>query len=111
MINDFNLAASRAVEPYFHVVGVAGDPGGDFSGVDFHVDRVDRGQDGPESGEALDFRALPAASLFRVADRGEQGEFRSNLHRGGRATAIKLTAQERSTAVRERMAAWPPTRA
>lgn len=31
---------------------------------------------------------------------GKEGEFRSNLHRGGEATVIKLTPQERSTAVR-----------
>ncbi len=28
------------------------------------------------------------------------GEFKSNLHRGGTASAIKLTPQERSTAIR-----------
>lgn len=31
---------------------------------------------------------------------GAEGEFRSNLHRGGSAQAIKLTPEERSTAVR-----------
>lgn len=31
---------------------------------------------------------------------GPEGEFRSNLHRGGRATKIKITPEERSTAVR-----------
>ncbi len=31
---------------------------------------------------------------------GAEGEFRSNLHRGGTATIIKLTPEERSTAVR-----------
>jgi ribosomal protein S6--L-glutamate ligase len=31
---------------------------------------------------------------------GEKGEFRSNLHRGGIATLIRLTPEERSTAVR-----------
>ena len=31
---------------------------------------------------------------------GEEGEFRSNLHRGGQATLIKITPEERSTAVR-----------
>jgi ribosomal protein S6--L-glutamate ligase len=30
---------------------------------------------------------------------GAEGEFRSNLHRGGKATLIKLTKEERSTAV------------
>jgi ribosomal protein S6--L-glutamate ligase len=32
--------------------------------------------------------------------KGAEGEFRSNLHRGGSATAVKLTPEERSTAVR-----------
>jgi len=31
---------------------------------------------------------------------GAKGEFRSNLHRGGKATKIKLTTEERSTAIR-----------
>jgi len=31
---------------------------------------------------------------------GKEGEFRSNLHRGGSASLIKLTPEERSTAVR-----------
>ena len=31
---------------------------------------------------------------------GKEGEFRSNLHRGGSATLVKLTPEERSTAVR-----------
>jgi ribosomal protein S6--L-glutamate ligase len=30
----------------------------------------------------------------------KEGEFRSNLHRGGTATLIRLTPEERSTAVR-----------
>ena len=37
------------------------------------------------------------AAMQRV---GAEGEFRSNLHRGGRAEPIKITAEERSTAVR-----------
>jgi len=31
---------------------------------------------------------------------GPEGEFRSNLHRGGSASLIRLTPEERSTAVR-----------
>ncbi len=31
---------------------------------------------------------------------GAEGEFRSNLHRGGSAAIVKLTPEERSTAVR-----------
>ena len=37
------------------------------------------------------------ASMMRT---GPEGEFRSNLHRGGTATRVKLTPEERSTAVR-----------
>jgi ribosomal protein S6--L-glutamate ligase len=31
---------------------------------------------------------------------GPEGEFRSNLHRGGKASSVKITPEERSTAVR-----------
>jgi ribosomal protein S6--L-glutamate ligase len=31
---------------------------------------------------------------------GKEGEFRSNLHRGGSATVVRITPEERSTAVR-----------
>jgi ribosomal protein S6--L-glutamate ligase len=37
------------------------------------------------------------ASMMRVA---KEGEFRSNLHRGGKAMMVKITPEERSTAVR-----------
>jgi ribosomal protein S6--L-glutamate ligase len=37
------------------------------------------------------------ASMIR---QGKEGEFRSNLHRGGKAKLIKITPEERSTAVR-----------
>ncbi|MCB0311620.1 MAG: 30S ribosomal protein S6--L-glutamate ligase, partial [Bdellovibrionales bacterium] len=37
------------------------------------------------------------AAMLREA---KEGEFRSNLHRGGKGTVIKLTPEERSTAVR-----------
>lgn len=37
------------------------------------------------------------ASMMR---QGPRGEFRSNLHRGGKATRVRLTPEERSTAVR-----------
>jgi ribosomal protein S6--L-glutamate ligase len=52
--------------------------------------------------EATDIRAFVVdgkvvASMLR---RGPAGEFRSNLHRGGTAHKVKLTAEERSTAVR-----------
>ncbi len=32
--------------------------------------------------------------------KGAEGDFRSNLHRGGKATAVKITPEERSTALR-----------
>ena len=35
-----------------------------------------------------------------IKRQGKEGEFRSNLHRGGSATVIKITPEERSTAVR-----------
>jgi len=38
-----------------------------------------------------------AASMMR---QGPEGEFRSNIHRGGSASAIKLTPEERTTPVR-----------
>ena len=37
------------------------------------------------------------ASMIR---KGAEGDFRSNLHRGGSAAAVKITPEERSTAVR-----------
>ena len=37
------------------------------------------------------------ASMMR---QGDEGEFRSNLHRGGQATTIRITPEERSTAIR-----------
>ena len=37
------------------------------------------------------------ASMMRT---GKKGDFRSNLHRGGQATLVKITPEERSTAVR-----------
>ena len=54
-----------------------------------------------ESGGA-DIRCLVVgekvvASMIR---KGAEGEFRSNLHRGGSAGAVKITPEERSTAVR-----------
>jgi ribosomal protein S6--L-glutamate ligase len=52
--------------------------------------------------EGTDVRALVIGGkvVAAIQRRGEPGEFRSNLHRGGKATAIKLTADERSTAIR-----------
>ena len=49
-----------------------------------------------------DIRALVVGGKVVAAMQrtGAQGEFRSNLHRGGSATAIKISPEERSTAVR-----------
>jgi len=54
-----------------------------------------------ESGGA-DIRCLVVGDKVVAAMKrqGAAGEFRSNLHRGGSATLIKLTPEERSTAVR-----------
>ncbi|MBK6947875.1 MAG: RimK family alpha-L-glutamate ligase [Haliscomenobacter sp.] len=49
-----------------------------------------------------DIRALvvngkPVAAMKRIA---QEGEFRSNLHRGGRAISVKLTEKERSVVIK-----------
>lgn len=55
-----------------------------------------------EEAKAADIRAFViggkvVAAMMRQA---KPGEFRSNLHRGGTATAVKITPEERNTAVR-----------
>ncbi|RMD86583.1 MAG: RimK family alpha-L-glutamate ligase, partial [Alphaproteobacteria bacterium] len=54
-----------------------------------------------ESG-STDIRALVINGKVVAAMKrtGAKGDFRSNLHRGGSAEPIKITAEERSTAVR-----------
>jgi ribosomal protein S6--L-glutamate ligase len=54
-----------------------------------------------ESG-GTDIRALVIDGKVVAAMKrsGGEGEFRSNIHRGGSASTIKITAEERSTAVR-----------
>lgn len=49
-----------------------------------------------------DIRALVVGGKVVAAMRrkGAEGEFRSNLHRGGTASTIKITPEERSTAIR-----------
>jgi ribosomal protein S6--L-glutamate ligase len=49
-----------------------------------------------------DIRAFVVGGKVVAAMRrtGAEGEFRSNLHRGGSAKPIKITAEERSTAIR-----------
>jgi len=50
----------------------------------------------------MDIRALVIGEKVVAAMKrqGPPGEFRSNLHRGGQASSIKITPQERATAVR-----------
>jgi ribosomal protein S6--L-glutamate ligase len=52
--------------------------------------------------EGADIRAFVVGNRVVAAMKrqGAPGEFRSNLHRGGKATKIKLTPKERSAAVR-----------
>jgi ribosomal protein S6--L-glutamate ligase len=49
-----------------------------------------------------DVRALVVGGkvIATMMRQGAEGDFRSNLHRGGNATPIKITPEERSTAVR-----------
>jgi len=52
--------------------------------------------------EGADIRCLVVGEKVVAAMKrqGKEGEFRSNLHRGGSATIVRLTPEERSTAVR-----------
>lgn len=52
--------------------------------------------------KGADLRCLVVGNkvIASMKRQGAEGEFRSNLHRGGNAEAIKLTPEERSTAVR-----------
>ncbi len=49
-----------------------------------------------------DIRCLVIGSkvVASMQRQGPEGEFRSNLHRGGRASKVRITPEERSTAVR-----------
>ncbi len=51
--------------------------------------------------KGADIRALVVGNtvVASIKRQGEEGEFRSNLHRGGSAVNFKLTKEERSTAV------------
>ncbi len=55
-----------------------------------------------EEAKGEDIRCLVIGNKVVAAmiRRGKEGDFRSNLHRGGSAEAIKITPKERSTAVR-----------
>jgi ribosomal protein S6--L-glutamate ligase len=52
--------------------------------------------------DGSDIRAFVVGGkvIAAIKRQSAKGEFRSNLHRGGRATALKITPEERSTAVR-----------
>jgi ribosomal protein S6--L-glutamate ligase len=52
--------------------------------------------------EAQDIRTLVVGGkvIAAMKRKGGQGEFRSNIHRGGSAEKIKITPEERSTAIR-----------
>jgi ribosomal protein S6--L-glutamate ligase len=52
--------------------------------------------------KGADFRAIVVDGkvIAAMTRQGPEGEFRSNLHRGGTASAVKLTSVERSTATR-----------
>ncbi|MBF0096328.1 MAG: 30S ribosomal protein S6--L-glutamate ligase [Magnetococcales bacterium] len=51
---------------------------------------------------ARDLRCLVVGDrvVAAIQRQGKSGEFRSNLHRGGTATAVRITPEERSVAVR-----------
>jgi len=55
-----------------------------------------------DEARGADIRCLVVGSKVVAAMRrqAEPGEFRSNLHRGGTATLVKITPEERSTALR-----------
>ena len=55
-----------------------------------------------QEADGADLRCLVVGDKVVAAMKrqGKEGEFRSNLHRGGKATLVKITPEERSTAVR-----------
>ncbi len=59
-------------------------------------------QDFIEEARGADIRCLVVGGKVVAAmmRQGKPGEFRSNLHRGGSATPVKISPEERSTAVR-----------
>lgn len=69
-----------------------------FRGLDVNI----LVQEFVKEAEGADIRAFVVGNRVVAAMKrqGAPGEFRSNLHRGGKATKIKLTPKERSTAVR-----------
>lgn len=55
-----------------------------------------------EESNGSDIRCFVIGSkvVATMLRQGPEGEFRSNLHRGGKATKVRITPEERSTAVR-----------
>ncbi|HTL13312.1 MAG TPA: 30S ribosomal protein S6--L-glutamate ligase [Bdellovibrionota bacterium] len=55
-----------------------------------------------EEAQGMDIRCfvLGGKVIASMSRRAAEGEFRSNLHRGGSAMAVRITPEERSTAVR-----------
>jgi ribosomal protein S6--L-glutamate ligase len=52
------------------------------------------------SGKDIRCWVIGSKVVAAMLRQGPEGEFRSNLHRGGRATKVRITPEERSTAVR-----------
>jgi ribosomal protein S6--L-glutamate ligase len=54
-----------------------------------------------QEAEASDIRCLVIGNkvVGAMQRQGKEGEFRSNLHRGGRATRVRITPEERATAL------------
>lgn len=69
-----------------------------FRGLDAHI----LAQEFIKEAGGADIRCLVVGDKVVAAMKrqGKEGEFRSNLHRGGNATVIRITPEERSTAVR-----------
>lgn len=54
----------------------------------------------PRIGASITFYGCAVVRQFEMKRQGAEGDFRSNLHRGGSATKIRITPEERSTAAR-----------
>ena len=69
-----------------------------FRGLDANI----LAQEFIEEAGGADIRCLVVGGkvIASMKRQGKEGEFRSNLHRGGNATVVKITPEERSTAVR-----------
>ncbi len=69
-----------------------------FRGLDAHI----LAQEFIEEAGGSDIRCLVVGGkvVASMKRQGKEGEFRSNLHRGGSAKIVRITPEERSTAVR-----------